>query len=358
MSVPLQRPGVTRVSTASFEAEQHALLRSMNAILEARRLIIGVAVGAAVVTAVVTLVLPRNYTSSVLLQPQTRKPGGSLGGLAAQLGVNLPAGEGMQPPAFYADLARSPTILGLVVDQPVGTEGGKPVMLADYYDVSDDTPALRRYRAIEKLMDDVHVTLNPRTGVVTIDVTLKDPKLAKRTIERLVEELDAYNLNSRQSQARAERRFSESRVQEAKRELREAEDRMRTFLKQNRGPRVTPDLKFEEDGLQREILMRQQVYNTLTQLYEQARLDEVRDTPVLNVVEPAIEAPKPDKRGLVLKAVVALAAGFVLSLVFVLVRAGLSVELEGDPVAQFRDLKEATLVDVRRLRRLVPLGHR
>lgn len=340
-------------AAGSFEVEQRLVLRSLNAVLEARRLIVGLACAAAVLTGVIVLALPRTYTSSVAIQPQTRKVGGSLTGLAAQLGVNLPGGEGMQPPQFYADLARSSTILGLVVDRPLGDSATGRRSLLDYYDVDEDVPALKRFRTIEKFSDDVHVTLNPRTGVVQIEVTLKDAGLAKRTVERLVEELDAYNLNSRQSQARAERRFSEGRMQEARRELRDAEDRMRAFLKQNRGPRSAPDLKFEEDGLQREINMRQQVYSTLMQLFEQARLDEVRDTPVLNIVEPAVEAPKPDKRGLLLKVLLAFVATLVLALVGVLVRAGLDVTDESDPRPRFLALQAAARDDLRRLRDLV-----
>lgn len=42
---------------------------------------------------------------------------------------------------------------------------------------------------------------------------------------------------------------------------------------------------FQQQRLQKELDLRQQVYTTLAQAYEQARIDAVRDTPVITIIE-------------------------------------------------------------------------
>jgi uncharacterized protein involved in exopolysaccharide biosynthesis len=77
-------------------------------------------------------------------------------------------------------------------------------------------------------------------------------------------------------------------MQELRDELREVEDRLERFHKQNRVVQ-SPELVFQRDRLSREVGMRQQVYGTMVQAFEQARIDEVRDTPVISrVLEPTL----------------------------------------------------------------------
>ncbi len=335
---------------STFEQERLALLRAVNAVLAARRRILGAALVLTVLFVVWRLLPPRVYTSSITLQPQSRRAPGSLSSLATQLGVNVGTADGAQALAFYADLARSETILTPVVEQPLLTSTGRPITLLEYYEVVGDSRQLRSYRAVLHLRDDLHATVNARTGVLQLGVTSRDAQLALSTVQRVVAALDTFNLQTRQSQARLERRFTENRVGEARQELRTAEDKMRQFISANRGPRTAPDLKFEEDGLVREIGVRQQVYTTLMQMYEQARLEEVRDTPVLNVVEPALRAAVPDSRHIALNAIVMFAIVTTVSLMFYLVKAGFAIEVDPDPVGTFRRLVTEMRVDWSRLR--------
>jgi len=95
--------------------------------------------------------------------------------------------------------------------------------------------------------------------------------------------------DTRQSQAAAERGFTEERMAEAQEELRAAENELQRFLQNNRQFQNSPELVFQHDRLQRRVAMRQQVYTSLVQSYEQARIDEVPNTPVITVVEYAEE---------------------------------------------------------------------
>jgi uncharacterized protein involved in exopolysaccharide biosynthesis len=114
---------------------------------------------------------------------------------------------------------------------------------------------------------------------------------------RLLDELDAFNVETRRSRAQAERKFTERRVVELRTELREAEDRLEEFLRRNRITQFSPELTFQRDRLAREISLRQQVYSTMVQAYEQAKIDEVRDTPVLTRITGPTLPSRPDGPG-------------------------------------------------------------
>lgn len=86
--------------------------------------------------------------------------------------------------------------------------------------------------------------------------------------------------------------------------------------------------------------MRQQVVSSLTESYEQARINEVRNTPVITVVE-AAEAPvRPDPRNLRGRGLLALVLGGMLgvSVAFVREYARRSREESTDDYTEFSTL--------------------
>ena len=163
----------------------------------------------------------------------------------------------------------------------------------------------------------------------------------------------------RQSQAAAERKFIEARLGEMKGELRDAENQLQRFLQQNQGFRNSSELAFTHDRLQREVAMRQQVFTSLSQWYEQAKIDEVRNTPVITVVEQPNFPVRPDRRGLALKSTLGAILGGVLGLMLALGRDFLrqSRDQGHEGFEEFETLRKETAEDVsglwRRLRVLV-----
>jgi len=328
-----------------------SLLRIVNVVLRGRGLIAGSAVLVAIVVAVVGLARARTYSASASFVPQGRSGGSNLSGIAAQFGISVQSGEGMQSPQFYVDLLRSREILRDVVDTrysvPTDT-GAAHGTLADLYGIKERTPALRREAAIERLRSRLSTGVTPKTGVVTLTVTTPDAALSYQVTERLLALLNKFNLETRQSQAAAERRFAEQRLNEVKEELRAAENRLQAFLQRNRQYRNSPELQFEEDRLSREVSLRQGLYATLAQSYEQAKIDEVRDTPVITLVERPEVPVRADRRLLIQKGLLGLLAGAVVGLIIVLVRhflpsSGTDVS---DEVAEFAALRRETIGDL------------
>ena len=65
----------------------------------------------------------------------------------------------------------------------------------------------------------------------------------------------------------------------------------------NRQFTSSPDLTFQRDRLQRDVTLKQQVFTSLTQSYEEVRIREVRDTPVITVIETPSVPTLPEPRG-------------------------------------------------------------
>ena len=281
-------------------------------VLRNRGMIALFAILLAAIVVSITLLLPRTYTSESSFMPQAQKNPTSLTGLAAQFGFSLPTSDPGQSPAFYAALATSRSILGQLVDSKYRFEtdtGAAVGNLVQFYRSRGRTPGLQRDAAIRRLTDDVQANSVQKTGTVDLEVTSRQSVLSLQITQRLLGLLNEFNLHTRQSQAAEERRFTERRLEEVRQDLRVAEDKLQQFLQRNRDVMNSPELQFQRDRLQREVLMRQEVFTTLSQAVEQAKIEEVRDTPVLTIVQ-APEAPvRPDRRGVVFKAILALLGG-------------------------------------------------
>lgn len=254
------------------------------------------------------------WTSSASFVPQATDRAGGLSGLAAQFGVAVPnarAGDN-QSPAFYADLLRSREILLAVLDSSYTfrtDSGPRTARLIDVLEIEGASPELVRQMAIKRLAGLMSVNMQTRTGVVTFSVKAPAQDLARQVAERLLAEVNRFNLEKRQTQAGAERQFNEQRLGELQGELRGAEERLEAFLRRNRDFRNSPELTFQRDRLAREVELRQSVYLAVAQAYERARMDQVRDTPLITVIEAPDLPPRRDGRGRVRYGLLALILG-------------------------------------------------
>lgn len=134
------------------------------------------------------------------------------------------------------------------------------------------------------------------TGVVAFSVATKWRSVSLEIATALINGVKDYNQRTRQEQAAAERKFVEGRLALAASELRAAEERLGSFLLTNRDI-GSPEIVMQRDRFQRDVILRQQVYTSLTQSYEEARIREVRDTPVITMFESPWVPVKPESRG-------------------------------------------------------------
>jgi uncharacterized protein involved in exopolysaccharide biosynthesis len=284
--------------------------------LRHRRVILTTGLVLFLVVSVVTFVRHRTYTSTAMFMPQATEGALSrLSGLAASFGVTVPGTDPGSSPDFYADLLKSRDVLRRTVETRYAfATPGDSVQgtLVELFKARGKTPAARRDNAAKKLLKSIDVGIGRETGTVELEVTTRWADLSRQVGDRMIQLVSDFNLHRLQTKAGAERRFVEARLAEARDTLRAAESRLQTFLQRNREYRDSPQLTFEFDRREREVLMRQQVYTTLAQSYEAARIDEVRNTPVITLIEAPDLPSKPDPRLALVKGLLAGLLGLVL----------------------------------------------
>ena len=284
--------------------------------LRHRRVILATGLALFLAVTIVTFVRHRTYTSTAMFMPQATEGALSrLSGLAATFGVTVPGTDPGSSPDFYADLLKSRDVLRHTVEtryafvaQGDSTEG----TLIELLKARGKTPAARRDDAAKKLLKSIDVGIGRETGTVELEVTTRWAELSREVATRMIQLVSDFNLHRLQTKAGAERRFVEARLAEAQDTLRAAEARLESFLQRNREYRNSPQLMFEYDRREREVLMRQQVYTSLAQSYEAARIDEVRNTPVLTLIEAPDLPAKPDPRLALVKGLLAGLLGLIL----------------------------------------------
>ena len=300
-------------------AREISLLAVANLMLRRRRILFGVPFLLAFGSAIGALVRGPHYTSSSSFAIQASEDRSSrLLGLAAQFGLNLGKEAGSQSLDFYAELLKSQEVLRAAVvtryrfavaKGSVDTLEGS---LIDFYRVKRATLDERLATATDVLADHVSVNTDVQAGLVKVATTSRWPDLAVQLNRRLLDLVNDFNLRRQQTQAGQERAFVEQRMQQAQGELEAAEAELENFLQRNRRYQDSPQLVFEAARSQRRVDLRQQVYLSLAQSYEQARIEEVRNTPVITVVD-SPEASVRRSGGVLRAGALGLLVGFLLA---------------------------------------------
>jgi len=312
------------VTAGQHGSGEVSLLAMTGVFLRYRRMIALAAAGGALLGLAIAGLRPTAWvstTSFVLQAPSGPAVPSQLAALGGSFGINLATADAGSP-EFYLEVIRSrPVLARLATDTFRVTRDDRPFVgtIADWLGVDDASPALRADAAMRWLAEDA-MWSGVRRGLVEVRVTTGDAALSRQIAERTLAHLGEFSVTRRQTKAAAERRFVERRLEVAREELAGAEAVLQQFLDANRQFSTTSQLRLRQESLERDVTMRQQLVTALTQQYEQARIDEVRNTPVLSVVdEPNLPArPRPRRipfalaAGLVAGAATASFAAFLL----------------------------------------------
>lgn len=280
--------------------------------LRHRWLVVGSVILVAVTAVVTGVMRPLGWTTSARFTPQagTSQGGSRLATIAGEFGIDIGGGQGTsQSLQFYAQLIRSREILGEVaadrfeVGDTLAVDGRGVIRgtLAEILEIEADQASVRRAAAIGWLNGALNESIDPASNIIEVSITTPWPDLSEQIGDHLLDRVNEFNLQTRQSQAAEEREFVEKRMELAREELRASENALERFLQNNRRFQNSPELVFEHDRLQRSVTMRQQLYTSLAQSYEQARVEEVRNTPVITVIESPMRPIAPNSRRLRLR---------------------------------------------------------
>jgi uncharacterized protein involved in exopolysaccharide biosynthesis len=291
--------------TRSADAERHeeveeiSLLELINVLLKRWKLVAGLPVLAAVVAAVISLLIPPKYTAAATFVPEQESqslnlPSG-IAGLASQFGVAIPGG-GANSPAFYANVLESRTLSDAVLlagfPDPRSEALPDSAALLEILEIDGDTESRRLENGRKELDKAVSVRVDNETNIVGVAVETRYPVLSAAVANLYIDLVSRFNLETRQSNAQERRRFVEERMSEAGQELRDAEEALQSWLERNRQWAGSPELQFQHDRLERQVTIKQEVFTTLRRSYEEARIQEVNDTPVITVIDRAVPPEK------------------------------------------------------------------
>ncbi len=280
------------------------------------------------------LFTPPQYRASASFIPQgTDASRQGLAALAGQLGASLPGGNQVQSPEFYVMLLQSRELLQPIARDTFSVQG-KRIPFFRLFDIDDSSEKRREEQAVALLKRITSASVDRQTGVVSTTSSAQWPEVAVGIARAMIDGLNAFNQRTRQTQAAVERRFVEGRLDKATLDLRAAEDRLESFLATNKQYENSAQLTFQRERLQREVSLKQQVFNSLTSSYEDVRIREVRDTPVITVVESPSVPAAPEPRGRTKRGILGLLGGAVLGIASVLLSEMMSRgNAAGDPAA-------------------------
>ncbi|HWP02631.1 MAG TPA: GNVR domain-containing protein [Gemmatimonadaceae bacterium] len=257
------------------------------------RLALAIPVSFGVVGAIVSLFVPATYVASTSFTPQAQPTQGlpaslgALAGLAGQLGL-ANASPGVSP-EFFASVLESRELLHAILNsefQSTDQHARRPLL--ELLRVKGRSENERVANGIRRLRALISSQVDGRTGIVTVTVRQRSARLAADVANHLTQLLNEFNLERRRSQAREQARFVASRLETAEVELEAAEQDVQRFLQTNRQFQGSPLLEFEYARLNRIVQTKQEVYTSLAKAYEDARIAEVRDTPVLTIIDRAV----------------------------------------------------------------------
>jgi len=248
---------------------------------------------AVVITAVLVFVLPSRYTSVAIVLPENRQQsqlGGGLGSLAGLAGglAGAAVGGGIQSPKLYADLVKTDGVIDDVLARQLTSVprwGNHAPTLLEWLDLGGKSHGDSLYHARRYMLKRVTTEPNRETGTVTIRVELNDRRAATEVTSWFVQELDQFNNYRRQTGARNRRKFLEGRIAELEGERKAITDSLRSFYEANREYENAPALRFESRRREARLDQVNDVITTVRRDFENARTEEVNDTPLLTVVQ-------------------------------------------------------------------------
>ena len=293
-----------------------------------KRIIINCFIGG-ILSIIVAFSIPKQYTSTVVMAPESSSGtsvSGGLGALASMAGFNLGGLSGSEDalyPELYPQIVSSTPFLCDVMNLQVETiDGELKTSVYDYLvnhqkspwwskmiatpfkwikrltggekkediiplDAEEMTLSRRQYLTLKSLDDLISVNVDKGNFVITLDVTMQDPKIASYVATVVSENLQEYIGKYRSAKARKDLAYTEKLYTEAQEKYYKAQQAYATYADQHQGV-VKMQYQIEQDRLSNEQNLAFNVYNQIAQQLEMARAKVAESTPVCVVMQPAI----------------------------------------------------------------------
>jgi len=284
---------------------------------------------------IIVLGSPKEYKSEVVLLVETSSSVSGMsgllqqfGGLAALGGLGATAGQEALTPKLYPDIVKStPFLLETMEVKLTDSKYDSTLMVSEYLErhtrkslgqfiraytiglpgkliqlikgrnragqiQTEDINArpLKLTPGQSRLARELSKRIKAREGELSntliISAEMQDPQLAAQLADSLVKSLTAYVIDYRTQKARTDLRYLEQSHREVEMKFIGAQRKLAAFKDRNMNI-ITASGKITEQNLQAEYTLAFDIFNTLSQQLEQAKLRVQEKTPVFKEMEPA-----------------------------------------------------------------------
>jgi uncharacterized protein involved in exopolysaccharide biosynthesis len=234
---------------------------------------------------------PQYVSWATVLLPLTG--GGNLGGiagLASQFGVNAPGvSADLSSPSLLPELLRSRAFAEKILDKKFYTEEfGKELSLLAILTRGNDPPKVGRDILVTKSLSSLNKILkfnkDPSSKFSVIKVTASEPVFAKELADASLAELEALNRLYKSQSINDKTNFIANRIASVENDLKSSETRLKEFNEKNRQI-SSPALQLEQDRRARDVEIQKGIYLTLKQQLELAKIEEVQQTSIFQVLD-------------------------------------------------------------------------
>ena len=263
---------IQNITSPQPEEQEIDLIELAQKVWASRKLVFKACGIAALVGLVVAFSIPKEYSTSVTLAPESggKSGGGSMGALAAMAGINLgtSSGEDALSPELYPDIVSSTPFLIELFDVKVKDQKAKvDTTLYAYLKEEQRSPwwsaifsapfkvlgwtlslfkdepeegdakldpfrLTRDESAIaDALSKRISVSVDKKTGVTTLSVTMQDPLISASLTDTVMHCLQNYITDYRTNKARHDLAFTEKLYGEAKASYEDAQKKYANLCK-------------------------------------------------------------------------------------------------------------------------------
>ena len=218
------------------------------------------------------------------------------GGIANQLGIDMPGGLEGDPLGLFEAVFHTDDLLSQLAQSTYSfSEDGslKTGSGLELLGIRGETELEIEREAVDYLRDHVNARVLFDANAVEVSATTPWPGLSELLVAKALALANEFNVERRRRTSAAEREFVEANAAQAERRLADAEARLEAFVDRNRRYQQSPQLTLQFARLQRVVDLRQQLASSLLQALEQARIAEVRNTPVISVIDRPERSARP-----------------------------------------------------------------
>jgi capsule polysaccharide export protein KpsE/RkpR len=208
-------------------------------------------------------------------------------GLASQFGIAIPRGES-NPNWSYEKVINSRKMAKNLLRHRFDTEEfGPQKELLQIVTYGNDKPEYGidtlLIQGIESVTGMIEVTKS--NSLFELEISASEPKLAADLASTVMEELDLHQRQFNARKTTETRQFIEERLLDTESELEEAEETLKLFRERNRRIFESPQLQLEQERLTRDVAVLIGVFTTLKQQLETAKIEEVKESEYVIILD-------------------------------------------------------------------------